>query len=131
MRDRRLGHRIPLDRMLTLYAHDRPLRALVLDLSDAGLRLDVVPQRAPAAGTVVALELELPGAPEPIWAAGVVCYQRPGDLASGLGIRFTAMATRDARALRDFCVESRHRQLGALLARIARPAPALRAAAPA
>lgn len=130
MRDRRLGYRIPLDLMLTAYVRDRPLRALVLDVSDTGLRVDVVSHRAPAPGETVAIELALPGVDEPIWAAGVVCYQQPDDLAAGLGVRFTAMPARDARALRDFCVESRHRRLGTLLARIARaplapvPAPA-------
>lgn len=122
MRDRRLGYRIPLDLMLTAYVNDRPLRALVFDLSDTGLRIDVVSDRAPAAGTTVALELSLPGRDDSIWASGTVCYQRPDDLASGLGIRFVAMASIHARAIRDFCVESRHRQLGALLARVIRPA---------
>lgn len=118
MRDRRLGYRIPLDLMLTAYVHDRPLRAMVLDVSDTGLRIDVVAERAPPAGTVVQIEIALPGGGDPIWASATVCYQRPDDLASGLGVRFVAMANVHARALRDFCVETRHRQLGGLLARI-------------
>jgi len=124
MRDRRLGYRIPLDLMLTAYVNDRPLRALVLDLSDTGLRIEVVGHRAPAAGTQVALEIGLPGVDETLWVSGTVQYRRPDDLAAGLGIRFVAMANRHARLLRDFCVGARHRQLGTLLARISRaPAP--------
>jgi len=118
MRDRRLGYRIPLDLMLTAYVHDRPVRALVLDVSDTGLRIEVVSPRSPAAGTVVQLELALPGVEETIWASATVCYERPDDLASGLGVRFIAMAQVHARALRDFCVETRHRQLAGMLARI-------------
>jgi len=124
MRDRRLGYRVPLDLMLTCYVHDKPLRALVLDLSDTGLRIEVVADRAPEPGTPIALELGLPGRPETLWIAGSVQYQRGRrDLAAGLGVRFVAMATRDARALRDFCVETRHRQLGTLLARVTQAPP--------
>jgi c-di-GMP-binding flagellar brake protein YcgR len=126
MRDRRLGYRIPLDLMVTAYVNERPLRGLVLDLSDTGVRLEVVSGRAPKAGTSVALEIELPGTEESLWIHGTVQYQRPADLASGLGVRFVAMAGVHARALRDFCVQSRHRQLGTLLARLTRPLPAPR-----
>ncbi|MCB9563528.1 MAG: PilZ domain-containing protein [Kofleriaceae bacterium] len=135
MRDRRLGFRIPLDLIMTSYVRERPLRALVSDLSDTGLRADVVSGMAPPPGTPIALELQLPGSDEPIWALGEVCYQRPDELASGLGVRFVAMASVHAREVREFCVEARRGQLGALLARIAAPVrarlPAPRAIAPA
>ncbi len=121
MRDRRLGFRIPLDLMVSVFVHDRPLRGLVLDVSDSGIRIDVVAGRAPAAGTPVQIELGLPGVDDTLWIAGTVQYQRGADLASGLGVRFVAMASRHARALRDWCVEHRHRQLGTLLARLTRP----------
>jgi hypothetical protein len=125
MRDRRLGYRIPLDVMVNVFVHDRPVRALVLDLSDTGIRLDVVAARAPEAGTTVQLEIALPGVEETLWASGTVRHRKRGDVAAGLGIRFVAMAACEARRLRDFCIESRHRQLGDLLARVARPAPAM------
>jgi len=130
MRDRRLGYRIPLELMVTAYVNERPLRGLVLDLSDTGIRIEVVSGRAPKAGTSVALEIDLPGAEESLWIQGTIQYQAPSDLASGLGVRFVAMATVHARALRDFCVQTRHRHLGGLLARLTRsvaplPAPLL------
>jgi c-di-GMP-binding flagellar brake protein YcgR len=128
MRDRRLGFRIPLDVMVTVYVNDRPLRGLVVDLGDTGLRLDVVAGRAPAPGSTVQLEIELPGAAETLWASGTVRYQRGGELAAGLGIRFAAMAAHHGRQLRDYCVEARHRHLATILARIARPPVHLRAA---
>jgi hypothetical protein len=121
-RDRRLGFRISLDVMMSAFVHDRPLRALVHDVSDTGLRVDVVCGRAPAPGTPIALELQLPGQPEPIWALGEVCYQKPDELAAGLGIRFVAMAASHGRMIRDFCVEARRHHLGQLLARIVTPA---------
>jgi c-di-GMP-binding flagellar brake protein YcgR len=118
MRDRRLGYRIPFTTMLTSFIRDRPVRALAEDLSDTGLRLCAVAARAPAPGTMMAIEIELPGQPESIWAKGEVCYRKGDDLASGIGVRFVAMAQLHARQLRDFCVESRRDHLGGLLARI-------------
>ena len=39
-------------------------------------------------------------------------------MASGLGVRFLAMARSQARMIRDFCIEARRKNLGSLLARI-------------
>jgi hypothetical protein len=66
----------------------------------------------------MAIEIELPGQPETIWAKGEVCYRKGDDLASGIGVRFIAMAQMHARQLRDYCIESRRDHLGGLLARI-------------
>lgn len=118
MRERRLGVRVPLEVMMTSYVRDRPVRALTCDLSDTGIGLSAVSMLAPRPGTVVSLELELPGVSDSIWAKGEVCYQAPGQIASGLGVRFLAMATAHARLVRDFCLESRRQHLGGLLSRI-------------
>jgi c-di-GMP-binding flagellar brake protein YcgR len=118
MRDRRLGYRIQLPLMLTSYVRDRPMRVLCSDLSDSGIGLSAVAAMAPKPGTIVGLELALPGVDDDLWAAGQVCHRVEGDLASGLGIRFTAMARTHARMLRDFCIESRRGQLADLLTRI-------------
>jgi len=119
--DRRLGFRIPFDAMVTSYVHDRPVRALAANLSDTGLHMSSISMLAPPPGLVVGLELELPGTSESIWASGRVCYRdddRASGLASGLGIRFLAMAKSQARTVRDFCIEARRQHLGSLLARI-------------
>lgn len=118
MRDRRLGYRIPFSTILTSFIRDRPVRAMVEDLSDTGVRLRAVSARAPAPGTMMAIEIELPGQPDTIWAKGEVCYRKGDDIASGIGVRFIAMAQMHARQLRDYCIESRRDQLGGLLARI-------------
>ena len=122
MNDRRLGFRVPLPLMFTSYVRDRPLRTLGTDLSDTGVGLTSVAALAPAPGTMVAVELDLPGVVDSLWIAGEICYRR-GDhdgagLASGLGLRFTAMARSHARTLRDYCIESRRAHLGGLLARV-------------
>jgi hypothetical protein len=118
MNERRLGFRIPFETMVTSYIRDRPVRGLASNLSDSGMSMSAIAMLAPPAGTIVGLELELPGMADSIWASGQICYRTEDRMASGLGVRFLAMARSHARAVRDFCVEMRRRNLGALLARI-------------
>lgn len=122
MHDRRLGFRIPFETMVTSYVHDRPIRGLAGDLSDSGLSMSAITMLAPPPGMVVGLEIELPEIDESFWASGQICYRKDDDqavgLASGLGVRFLAMAKSQARTIRDFCIESRRKNLGSLLARI-------------
>ena len=118
MQDRRFGYRIPLEVMFTSYVRDRPVRALSADLSDSGMGLATVSGLAPSPGSVVAVELDLPGMSDSIWARGEITHTRPGELASGLGLRFVAMARAHARVLSDLVVEARRNHLGGLLARI-------------
>lgn len=118
MQDRRLGFRIPFESMVTSYVHDRPVRALAANLSDSGIHMSSISMLAPPPGLVVGLEIDLPGTSESIWAAGRICYRDDDSLASGLGVRFLAMAGSQARIVRDFCIEARRKHLGSLLARI-------------
>jgi hypothetical protein len=118
MHERRLGYRIPFETMVTSYVHDRPVRGLASNLSDSGINLSAVSMLAPPPGLVVGLEIDLPGTSESIWAAGRICYRADDGLASGLGVRFLAMARSQARTVRDFCIEMRRHHLGAILARI-------------
>jgi hypothetical protein len=104
--------------MVTSYVHDRPVRALAANLSDSGIHMSSISMLAPPPGLVVGLEIDLPGMGESIWAAGRVCYRDDDALASGLGVRFLAMAHSQARIVRDFCIEMRRKHLGSLLARI-------------
>jgi len=116
--DRRLGYRIPFDALVTSYVRDRPVRGLATNLSDSGMNMSAISMLAPAPGTIVGVELELPGIEDSIWASARICYRQDDRMASGLGVRFLAMARSHARAVRDFCVEMRRKNLGALLARI-------------
>ena len=118
MDDRRLGFRVPFEGMVTSYVHERPIRALVSNLSDTGMNMSSITALAPPPGLLVGLELDLPGLGESIWASGRVCYRKDDHLASGLGVRFVAMAQSQARLVRDFCIEARRKSLGSLLARI-------------
>lgn len=116
--ERRLGYRIPFESMVTSYVHDRPIRGLATNLSDSGLQMSAISMVAPPPGLVVGLEIDLPGTSDSIWAAGRVCYRKDDRIASGLGVRFVAMAKSQARMIRDFCIEMRRHNLGSILARI-------------
>lgn len=118
MHERRLGFRIPFETMVTSYVNDRPVRGLAANLSDSGLSMSAISMLAPPPGLVVGLELELPGIRDSIWASGQICYRKDDRLASGLGVRFLAMARSQARLVRDFCIEMRRKNLGSMLARI-------------
>lgn len=104
--------------MVTSYVHDRPVRGLTTDLSDTGMSVSAISMLAPPPGLVVGLELDVPGVDDSIWAAAQVCYRKDDRMASGLGMRFVAMARSHARLIRDFCVETRRKNFGSLLARI-------------
>lgn len=118
MQDRRLGFRVPFEAMVTSYVRDRPVRGLATNLSDSGLNLSAISMLAPPPGSVVGIELDLPGLDDSIWAAGQICYRQDDHMASGLGVRFLAMARSHARLVRDFCIELRRKNLGSILARI-------------
>jgi len=122
-RDRRLGYRVPLNIFLNQYIQDQPFRALTCNLSDSGLHLQVVnaPKYTPKTrrSRVVALEFELPGTGEIIWARGLICNAGSDDFVHKVGIKFTAMPQVHARLVRDFCVETRREHLGSMLQRIA------------
>ncbi len=104
--------------MVTSYVHDRPVRGMAGNLSDTGLSMSALSLLAPPPGLVVGLEIELPGIEDSIWASAQICYRKDDRLASGLGIRFVAMAKSHARTVRDFCIELRRQNLGTILARI-------------
>jgi c-di-GMP-binding flagellar brake protein YcgR len=116
--ERRLGYRIPFESMVTSYVNDRPIRGLSTNLSDSGLQMSAISMVAPPPGLVVGLEIDLPGASDSIWASGRICYRKDDHMASGLGVRFVAMARSQARMIRDFCIEMRRQNLGSILARI-------------
>jgi len=115
-RNRRFGFRVPLEIYLDQYANERRFRGLTTDVSETGLFVETAASaktRGPPRR--VAIEFQLPGMKESIWACGEVCYAQSGDFVTGQGIRFTAMAQKHARLLREYCIESRRQHLSGLL----------------
>lgn len=126
--DRRVGIRVPVELFLSTFVRDRPYRALAENLSETGVFLSRAggpPAALQDRDRVIALELELPGTGDTIWARGEVCYRRRGDFVLSDGVRFTGMARHHARLLRDYCLETRRRTLARLLDRIRAPRPAV------
>jgi hypothetical protein len=116
-RDRRVGARVAFPVFLDQYVGDRRFRALATDVSESGIFVHQVAGRRPR-GRVCALEIELPGLGETIWARGEIRRRRGDGTVDGHGIALTGMARSHARMLRAYCVEARRRQLADLLARI-------------
>jgi c-di-GMP-binding flagellar brake protein YcgR len=120
--DRRIGFRVDLDLFLTQFIRDRPFRVLSSNLSETGVYLHRVAlgpdEPALPAGTVVGIELQLPGTGETIWARGEVRRERVARSVCGSGVRFAEMPRVHARMVRDFVHEQRRGHLATLLGRI-------------
>lgn len=119
--NRRLAARIPLQMLLNEYIKDEPHRALSFNVSEEGifvnrLRLKEVARESP----VVGLEFELPGTSETVWARGEVIFDQTDEFFQSTGIRFSGMAQRHQRLVRDFVLEHQARQLRDILTRIRR-----------
>ena len=124
---RRYGPRIPMDSLCT-ELHGAGLRhALVVDLSEDGLRIErpfggprtpdrtvsardryrIIPDD-PVGPRQLQLELEIPGVDEVGWAAAEVCFDevRRGPGGAGIirtsGLRLLSAAQRHRRILREF-----------------------------
>jgi urease gamma subunit len=118
--ERRFGFRIPLEMFLSQYTHDRHERGLTANISETGVYVNKVLAPTARGGRTVALEFELPGTGEIVWARGEVCYDTLDDLFHGQGIRFTGMARAHQRLVHDYCIERRRARLSLLLDRIRR-----------
>ena len=120
--DRRAGTRLRVQVYLNQYIKERPYRALALDISEAGLAIQKLTEPIVRPARLVALELELPGTQEIIWASAESRFDAVGDDFHVSGLRFSAMARKHERLLRDYVRERRER-LARLFGRYA-PRPA-------
>jgi hypothetical protein len=128
---RRTAPRIPTETLCSELVADREQYALIVDVSDVGLRVqrplgqpgDGRPDTGrpgtgrPGTGRIVQLEFGLPGVDEIIWAKGAVCFDRlwraraaPAGAVRTSGVRVVAAAQRHLRLMRDWVFEQR-RQL--------------------
>lgn len=103
--DRRQAARVAVGFYLSQVVGDRPYRCFTTSLSTAGLYMErplsVIERRR---GTVQ-LELPLPGTSESLWARAQVVYDCFDALFHGTAVRFTAMARRHRRLLREWLHE--------------------------
>lgn len=105
--DRRLNGRVALDMFFNQYIQDHPIRALAVDVSEHGLAAQRLVDRVRPRTSVVAVEFELPGTGEVIWARGETQFERIDRDFHRAGIRFVAMARKHERLIREFVWDRR------------------------
>jgi hypothetical protein len=109
--DRRLARRVTLDMFFNQYIHDHPVRSLAVNVSEHGLAAQRLVERTSRHARVVAIEFELPGTGEIIWAKGETQFEAIDRDFHRAGIRFLAMARRHERLVREFVWDRRLRAL--------------------
>jgi hypothetical protein len=109
--DRRLAGRVKLDMFFNQYIQEHPVRSLAVNVSEHGLAAERLVERVSRHARVVAIEFELPGTGEVIWAKGETQFEAIGRDIHRAGIRFLAMARRHERLVREFVWDRRLRAL--------------------
>src|SRR5262245_54233620 len=108
-RERRSDPRLRVQVFLNEYIRDSPYRALAVDISEHGLAIQKLTEPVVRPAAIVGLELELPGTQEIIWAAAEARFDSIGDDFHVSGLRFSSMARKHQRLLRDYVRERRQR----------------------
>lgn len=105
--ERRFDPRVRVEMFVNQYIRDVPFRALAVDLSSTGLQLQkLIEPRIPLAGRV-ALEFEIPGTGEIVWACAESRFSASDDAFHTSGLTFTGMAQKHERLLREFVLEKK------------------------
>jgi hypothetical protein len=109
--DRRTISRLRLRVFLNEYIEEEPYRAVAMDFTEAGVGITKLAERAPAArpDALVALEVELPGTNETIWASAEPKFDQLGRDFHVSGLRFVSMARKHERLIHDYLRERRER----------------------
>ncbi len=95
----RRNRRIPLDIYLNKMINGVPFLVRTRDLSREGIYVHRVLEPSTPDGAHLALEFQLPGTEEVIWAEAEHVH---GEDDRGIGLRFKDLSTRQARLLADF-----------------------------
>lgn len=99
-----MGPRIAVDSLCSEVVGQELRDALVIDLSEDGLRLQR-PIGGPRTRSLQ-LELEIPGIDELVWASGEICFDEVWRVPAGItrtsGVRLVAAAQRHKRMLREY-----------------------------
>ena len=100
--DRRQANRVPVGFYANQLVDDEPYRCFATSLSASGLYMERVLTPMERRRDVVQIEIPLPGAGETLWAKAEVVYDCFDALFHGTAIRFTAMARKHRRELREW-----------------------------
>lgn len=124
--DRRVDTRIPIEMFMNEYVREEPCRALAVNLSESGLYLQKLVEPVTRHARIVALEFELPGTGETIWARGETRSTTIDEDFQMTGVRFLAMARKHERLVRDYVFDKQKERMDSVwlrlrLARLASP----------
>jgi hypothetical protein len=103
--DRRTDVRVRTEMFLNQYVREQPYRALATNVSPHGLFLQKLAMPRTRHAPSVALEFELPGTGEVIWASAECRYDAVASDFHLTGLRFKAMAQKHERLIRDYVRE--------------------------
>lgn len=114
---RRDGPRIPVEALCSDHTGDQERHALIVDLSEEGMRLQR-PLTGNPQSRILQLEFELPDLDELVWAKGEVCFDEiwrvpPAWESTQLcgvvrttGVRLAATSSRHKRLLREYVYDT-------------------------
>jgi len=105
--DRRLAGRVSVDMFFNQYIKDHPVRSLAVNVSEHGMAAHRLAEKVSRHGHIVAIEFELAGTGEVIWAKGGTPFESIDRDFHRAGIRFLAMARRHERLVREFVWDRR------------------------
>jgi PilZ domain-containing protein len=103
--DRRNDVRVRTEMFLNQYVREQPYRALATNVSPHGLFLQKLAMPRTRHARSVALEFELPGTGEIIWASAECRFDAVASDFHLTGLRFKAMAQKHERLIRDYVRE--------------------------
>jgi len=109
--ERRRSERFPVGFYFRQIVDDEPHRYFITDLSSIGLYSERPVELFERNSNVVQVELPLPDTSDSIWAKAEVVYDRLDSLFHGSGIRFTTMARKHQRMLREWLRETKWRPM--------------------
>lgn len=118
--ERRNETRVAVDMFLNQYIRDEPHRSHAVNVSETGLYVQRLVEPVSHHSRVVALEFELPGTGEVIWAKAESRFEAIDEDFHRTGIHFLSMARKHERLLRDFVYDRDNRDRNALLYRFRR-----------
>jgi hypothetical protein len=100
--ERRCAPRVRVEVSLTQYVRDRPFQTLAVNVSASGILLQRLVERRVPLSRIVAVELELPGSDELVWASAEPRFDILDDSFQTSGLTFVNMARKHELLLRAF-----------------------------
>ena len=108
--NRRLAERLPVGFYVQQVVDGRMHRCFTADVSALGMYMEKPVEQMDRSSNIVQLEIPLPKCSETLWAKGEIVYDSFDPLFHGTAIRFTGMARRHKRILRDWLRQAKKKR---------------------